>query len=126
MRKQSMVWGAVVALVVVLSGASTSQAQGLDFRPIDTEKLVVQPTDAASNIFSGTFKIIGRTVADTIEDNGFVRTINNLLGRRDRRATSQPNGLPLPTMYPSTRYRNSFTPAMPVYSTFGQSVPVRP
>jgi len=116
----------MVAAVLGIAGMNSASAQGLDFRPIDTNLLVVQPADSASNIFTGTFRIVSRAVAGTIEDNGFVRTINNLLGRRDERATRQPNGLPLPTMYQSTRYKNSFQPAMPTFSTYGQSIPVRP
>jgi len=116
----------IVAAGIVGFGMNAASAQGLDFRPIDTNKLVVQPADTATNIFTGTFRYLSRAVAGTIEDNGFVRTVNNLLGRRDERATRQPNGLPLPGTYPSTRYPNSFKPAMPTFSTFGQSIPVRP
>lgn len=112
---------ALVVAVFGIAGMHSASAQGLDYRPIDTNKLVVQPADSATNIFTGTFRYMSRAVAGTIEDNGFVRTINNLLGRRDERVTTQPNGLPLPTMYQSTKYKNSFQPAMPIYSTFGQT-----
>jgi hypothetical protein len=121
----SKLFWVVLALGVMAISANSASAQGLDYRPVDTNKLVVQPADSATNIFSGTSRIVSRVVADVIDDNAFVRTINNILGRRDRRATTQPNGLPLPTMYDSTRYKNSFQPAMPSSMQFGQSVPVR-
>ena len=116
-----MIAATMVAAVLAIAGVSSASAQGPAFQPIDANKLVVQPADTATNIFTGTFRYVSRAVAGTIEDNGFVRTINNLLGRRDERVTAQPNGLPLPTMYQSTKYKNSFQPAMPIYSTYGQT-----
>ena len=108
----------------LLAGANAAHAQTLDFKPIDTSKLIVQPTDTATNIFSGTAKIINRAVADAVDSNGFVKTLNNLLGRKaDPKVTTQSNGLPLPSLYPSTQYKNSFTPVLPTSMQFGQSVP---
>ena len=113
----------LTALAVGLTSTG-AQAQGLDFRPVDTTKLV-QASDSGVNLVSGTAKILNRAVADTIDNNGFVRTLNNLLGRRaDPKATTQPGGLPLPGQYQSTRYQNSFQPAYPTVMRFGSSVPV--
>jgi hypothetical protein len=116
----------VAALAVggLLGAAGPAAAQGLEFRPIDTRSLVVQPTDTATNIFTGTTRYLSRVVADTIENNGFVRTINNLLGRRQAAPnTIQPgfSRLPDPRTYPSTAYQNSFTPALPTTQQFGQT-----
>ncbi len=113
-------WAVVVGGIVMLSAGSAS-AQ-ISAKPIDTNKAIVQPADAAANIFTGTSRIISRVVANTIDDNGFVRTFNSLLGRKpEPKTTTQPGGLPLPSLYPSTRYPNSFVPVMPKYSTFGRT-----
>ena len=109
----------IVAVAGLLLGTATASAQTITSVPIDTNKLVVQPADAATNIFSGTSRIVSRAVAGTIEDNGFIRTINRLLGRTTTAQTKQPGGLPLPGTYPSTRYPNSFQPAMPRTMQFG-------
>ena len=103
---------AAVALGLGL-GTGTASAQTYTSRPIDTNNLIVQPADTATNIFTGTSRILSRAVAGTIEDNGFVRSINSLLGRTTTTQTRQAGGLPLPGTYPSTRYKNSFPAAMP-------------
>jgi hypothetical protein len=114
-----------VAVGAVLASAASASAQGLEYKPIDTNKGIVQPTDAATGIVAGTFRYVSRAIADTIDANGFVKTINNLLGRKpEPKQTTQFGGysaLPLPSMYPSTGYKNSFVPAMPTYQTFGKS-----
>jgi hypothetical protein len=64
-------------------------------------------------------------VAGVIDNNGIVRTLNNLLGRTpDPKQTSQTgySALPLPGSYPSAGYKNSFAPAMPTYQRYGQSL----
>lgn len=114
----------LTAAVALCATAGIASAQGLVYKPIDTNALVVQPTDTATGILSGTTRFLSRVVAGTIEENGFVKTINNLLGTRRRAgATTQPgfSPLPLPGSYPSTGYKNSFTPAMPTYHTLGRS-----
>jgi hypothetical protein len=120
---------AAVVAIGFLATASTASAQNLEFRPIDPNALVVQPTEAATNIFTSTARYVSRVVADTLEADGFVRTINNLLGRRvPPTATSQPgfSPLPLPGTYPSANYRSSLTPAMPTSQIFGRSPTVVP
>ena len=109
----------VVAVGVTLGTGATASAQTIKSKPLDTDLLVVKPADTATNIFSGTSRYLSRAVAGTIEDNGFVRTINSLLGRTTTRQTKQSNGLPLPGTYPSTGYVNSFKPAMPRTMQFG-------
>jgi hypothetical protein len=119
----------IIAAMLVLIGQSQLQAQErFIYKPIDTQRLVVQPTNTVANATSGTvggtLRTIGAVVANTIEDNGVVRTINNLLGRRGSLTTSQPgfSALPSPTSYQSTQYPSVFKPRAPLSSTYGQSV----
>lgn len=107
---------AAVGLALATAGSATAQ-QPLTFKPIDTEKLIVKPTDQAAGLFSGVSRITSRMLAGSIEQNGFVKTINNVLGRKTPAPGPQPglSALPSPGLYPSTRYPNSFQPAMPVY-----------
>ncbi len=119
------IWGLALAAagVGLTAGGAAAQVKNV---PIDTTELIVKPADTATNIFSGTAKFLNRAVADTIDSNGFVKTINNLLGRRvDPKRTTQDNGLPVPSQYPSTRYQNSFQPTRPTTMRYGQSVPAR-
>lgn len=119
--------GAVLALAWV--GSATAQGPGgLPYQPqgkvIDGNQLLVQPTDTATNIFTSASRYISRVVANTVESNGFVKTINNLLGRKpDAPTMFQPgySRLPDPRTYPSSQYKNSFTPAMPTTQVFGQT-----
>ncbi len=118
------IWGLALAAGVGLT-AGGAAAQGIKNVPIDTSK-AVQAGDTATNMLSGTLKIMNRAVADAVDSNGFVKTINNLLGkRRDPKVTTQANGLPQPSLYPSTKYPNSFQPVMPTAQRYGQSVSVR-
>jgi hypothetical protein len=108
----------------LVASAGTASAQGLEFKPIDTNKAIVQPAEASAGIFTTTTRYVSRAIADTIDNNGIVKTLNNLLGRRPPPTpTTQPgfSPLPLPGMYPSTGYKNSFTPAMPTYQVLGQT-----
>lgn len=117
-------FAAVAAVLAVGGGAS---AQTLEYRPIDTSKLVVQPTDAATGIVSGTTRYVGRVVADLIDNNGVVRTVNNIFGREATGSPLQPGRSPLPApgTYPSTKYVSPLAPAMPTYQTFGRTPVVR-
>jgi hypothetical protein len=119
----------VIAAVLVVACHTQAQAQQpFVYKPIDTDKLVVQPTNTVANAttgtIGGTLRTIGSTVANTIEDNGFVRTFNNLLGRRATPAPVQAgfSALPPVSSYQSTRYNNSFKPRVPLNSTYGSSV----
>ena len=113
-------------LLAAAAAALTATCANAQLRnvPVDTNQFIVQPTDTATNIFTGTARYVSRAVANTIDNNGFIKTINNLLGRTpDPKQTTQLNSnLPLPNLYQSTNYPNSFTPAMPTTSQFGQSI----
>ena len=106
------------AIVAALAGTPT-QAANIDYRPIDTRKLVVQPSKAAANLAAGTINLVGQTTASAVESNGYIKTLNNLFGvkRRDPATQTQvgPSSLPSPNLYRSTQYRNYNTPVMPVY-----------
>ena len=118
------IWGIAAAAVLAAAGTASAQAPFV-YRPIDTTKLVVQPTDTAANVAagttSGTLRTFGRTVANMIDSNGYVRTINNLFGQRAQPPSVQAgySPLPLPSSYQSSKYLNSFVPSQPVMSTFG-------
>jgi hypothetical protein len=122
--------------VILIAGlaaglASTANAQApFVYKPIDANKLIVKPGDTvsgvAANASTSTFRTITRSVASAVESNGFVKTINNLLGRRAQPEPTVQNGFsPLPTAstYQSSRYPNSFTPAMPQQQAYGKSPP---
>ena len=94
-------------------GSATAADGPFQYKPIDTNTLLVKPTDQAAGFFSGVSRTLSRVAAGTIEENGFVRTINNVFGTKKQAPASQVNGLPAPSLYPSTKYQNSFQPVMP-------------
>ena len=113
----------IAAAVVLTATCADAQVKNV---PVDTNQFLVQPTDTATNIFSGTARYLSRVVANTIDNNGFVKTLNNLLGRTPdpKQRTQFGSNLPLPTDYPSTRYKNSFaSPVLPTTMQFGGSFP---
>ncbi len=115
---------AIAAAVAVLATAGAASAQGLVYKPIDTNQLVVQPTDAATGILSGTARYVSRVVAGVLDSNAYVQAFNSLFGRSTPTGATTQTGyspLPAPGTYPSTQYKNSFTPAMPIYQTFGKT-----
>lgn len=127
MRSWVRTW--VVAGVLFLGSSVGASAQApFVSKPIDTDKLVVRPANAVANATgvttAGTIRTIGSTVANIIENNGFVRTFNNLLGRRAAPQATQPgfSALPPASSFQSLKYPNSFTPRMPINSTYGRSV----
>jgi hypothetical protein len=104
----------LVALGIVAAGPAV--ADDSQFKPIDTDKLVVKPTKAAANLSAATIKLVGNTTAGAVESNGYVKTINNLLGFKKPAPTIpvQPgrSALPAPALFSSTQYKN-LTPVMP-------------
>jgi len=93
--------------------AGSSHAGNLVNKPINTENLVVKPSQTAADLASRTIKIVGTATASVIEKDGFVKTFNNLF-RSPTPQTKQPNGLPLPNQFPSTMYKSYNTPQMPI------------
>jgi hypothetical protein len=117
-------WLLAAAVVAVSSTAVNAQAPFIN-KPIDPDRLVIRPANTLANVTSagtgGGIRALGQSVAGMLEDNGFVRTVNNLLGRRGRPVTTQDgfSALPMPSTFQSTRYQNSFVPRMPVVQRFG-------
>jgi hypothetical protein len=110
-----MKWFVCGAAAVVLLAAVPAQAGDIDFKPIDTKKLVVVPSKAAANLAAGTINLVGQTTAGSLENNGYVKTINNLFSikRIAPRIQPGPSPLPAPHLYKSTMYTNYNTPVMP-------------
>jgi hypothetical protein len=123
-----------IALGTMALGLSTATAQTSPgpfiYKPVDTSKYLVQPTDKAVAVTAGattsTFRTITRSVANAIENNGFVKTINNLLGKRAKPDPVQAGFSPLPVTqaYQSQQYPNAFKPAMPIAGVAGTSANV--
>ncbi len=103
-----------IAMLLVAVSSQTAHAQ-IKSKIIDTEALVVKPTDTATSIIGGTTRYIGRVVAGTLDNNGIVRTLNNLFGRTDSNAQYNGTISPLPPVsaYPSNYFNSPIKPVMP-------------
>lgn len=110
-----MKWVVCGVMAVALTVGAPATAGDVDFRPIDTRKLVVQPSKTAANLAAGTINLVGQQAAGTIENNGYIKTLNNLFSvkRFAPRFQAGPSALPAPNMYKSTQYVNYNTPVMP-------------
>lgn len=113
-------YAVVLATVVVLGAVGGSAQAQYKSRPIDTEKLVVKPTDTATNIVGTSFKYVSRLAAGYLDNNAMIRTVNNLFGKTQAAPSTQGglSPLPDPSRYPSTYYQSPIQPVMPKYSTF--------
>lgn len=111
-----MKWFVCGAAAVALLAAMPAQAGDIDFRPVDTRKLVVTPSKTAANLAAGTINLVGQTTAGAVESNGYIKTINNLFSVKRKTPTTQagPSALPAPHLYQSTQYKNYNTPVMPI------------
>ncbi len=110
---KKLLWaGAALALVAVGSAYGTD----LVYKPIDTNKLVVQPSKTAANVASQTISVVGQAAGNSLAKNGYVKTINNVLGKKIKIPSKQsgPSALPSPNMFPSTQYKSFNTPVMPI------------
>jgi hypothetical protein len=110
---RNLLW-ALGALAVVAGGPAA--AADVEFKPIDTKKLVDQPSKTAPALSAATIDMVGKTAAGSIEKNGYVKTINNLFGFKKSIPTptqAGPSPLPTPTMFKSTQYSNAIRPVMP-------------
>lgn len=104
----------VLAAFAVLAVATTAaSAQSPEFQPIDTNSLIVRPVDQAAGFFSGATRTLSRVVANTIQSDGIVRTINSLFGREATSARVMPNGIN-PAAYPT--YSSPLFHAKPTFS----------
>jgi hypothetical protein len=112
MMKHSL-W-CVAALVLV--GIAPAQAGDIVYKPIDPDKFLVRPTKASANLAEQTINSVGQMASEGIKSNGYVKTINNLFGKKIVIPHTQagPSALPAPTHFPSTYYKNYNTPVMPI------------
>ena len=111
---KKLMWG--VAALTLLAVAP-ARAGDVVFKPIDTQKLVVQPSKVAAGLAAGTINLVGQTAAATVEKNGYVKTINNLFSKKifgPKTTQAGPSALPTPTMFSSSQYKSFNTPVMPV------------
>jgi hypothetical protein len=104
---------AVAALLLIVALPTSGQAG--DGVPIDTKALVIKPTKAVADLTSATIKIAGAGAASQIDNNGYVKTINNLFRKPTPTLTQPgPSPLPVPQLFKSTAYPNYNTPVMPI------------
>ena len=106
-------WIAAVLAIVAVGPATAGEMQ---FKPIDTNRLVVKPSKTAADLSAATIKLVGNTTAGAVEQNGYVKTLNNLFGVKKTMPSTVQSGrspLPVPSLFPSTQYRNYNTPVMP-------------
>jgi hypothetical protein len=105
-------WGVAA---VALMAAAPAQAADIEFKPIDTQKLVVQPSKVAAGLAASTINLVGQTTANTIEKNGYFKTFQNLFKKTIHIPETQagPSALPTPTMFSSTQYKSFNNPLVP-------------
>ncbi len=105
---------AAAALVLVAVG--TTRAGDIVCKPIDTDKYVVKPSQTAANLAAQTIGVVWQTAGNSLKNNGWVKTINNLFSKKIIVPHTQngPSALPSPNLFPSTQYKSYNTPAMPI------------
>ena len=104
------------AAVLVALAAGSAAADDGRFVPIDTNKLIVRPSRAVAQMTANTIGLAGDVAANQVQNDGFLKTFNNLFGyTRTGPRLTQPGRSPLPnpSLFPSTRYPNYNTPVMP-------------
>jgi hypothetical protein len=109
---RNYVWAAVVAA----AAAGPATAGEVEWKPIDTKKLMVMPSKTAAALTAATIDMAGKTAAQSVESNGYVKTINNLFGiKRSIPTPTQmgPSPLPAPGIFKSTQYMSPIKPQLP-------------
>lgn len=99
------------AILGLLLLGTTADAQTPEFKPIDTNALIVRPVDQATGFFSGATRTISRAVANAIQADGITRTVNALFGRESQPTPVMSNGIN-PGAYPT--YRSPLFHAQPI------------
>lgn len=110
---RNLVWAAAAVTIVV---AAPATAGDITFKPVDTDKLVVKPSKTVADLTASTIKLVGNTTAGAVEQNGYVKTINNLFGFRREQTSPVQAGrspIPVPQLFPSTQYKSNIQPVMP-------------
>jgi hypothetical protein len=110
-----MKWAICGLTAFALVAVMPANARDYEFKPIDTKRLVVQPSRTAANLAAGTINLVGGATASAVEGNGYVKTLNNLFGRKQSEPKLQTgrSNIPSPNLYKSTRYPNYNQPVMP-------------
>lgn len=105
-------WGLIAVGILAVGPARAGEVV---YKPIDTQKLVVQPSKVAANLAAKTISVVGQTAAQSIEQNGYIKTINNLFSKKIFTPKTQagPSALPTPNMFSSTQYKSFNTPLAP-------------
>jgi len=106
----------VLAAVVTAGVAAPATAGDVEWKPIDTKKLLVQPSKTAAALTAATIDMAGKTAAQAAEGNGYVKTINNIFKiKRSFPTPTQagPSALPAPGIFKSTGYGSAIKPVMP-------------
>jgi hypothetical protein len=106
----------VCAVVVIAVASGPAVAGEIQFKPIDSEKLLIKPSKTIAAVTAQTIGMAGNTAAGAVEGNGYVKTINNLFGFRKYIAPpTQPgkSGLPAPSVFQSTQYKSYNAPMAP-------------
>lgn len=110
-----MKWAICGLTAFALIAVMPANARDYEFKPIDTKRLVVQPSRTAANLAAGTINLVGGATASAVEGNGYVKTLNNLFGRKktDPQYQTGRSNIPSPNLYKSTQYPNYNQPVMP-------------
>ncbi len=106
---------AVLACGILAVVAGIAPAADIVYKPIDVNRLLVRPTRASASLAEQTINMLGVTAAQMVDNNGYVKTINNLFSRKiivpDTQAGRSP--LPAPTLFRSQYYPNYNQPVLP-------------
>jgi hypothetical protein len=110
---------ATVGVIGVAGGRAPAQRPS---KVIDTDALVVKPVDTTTTLVGRSFQYVSRVVANTVDNNALIRTVNNLFGTNQPGAPAQRglSPLPAPSAYPSTYYKSPIQPVMPKYQTINR------
>lgn len=111
-----MKWLVCFTAVLALMGGVPATAGDIEFKPVDTKKLVIQPSKVAANLAAGTINLVGQGAANSIDNNGYIKTLNNLFGikRTEPKFQTGPSALPSPNLFKSTQYKSYNSPVMPI------------
>jgi len=108
-----------IAAVACFTGSASAQIKSV---PIDTSAYLIKPVDTTTSILGGAARYVSRVAANMIDNNGYVKTVNNLFGKTpDSPSPATQTGfspLPHPGLYPSNYYKSPLQPVLPKYQTY--------
>src|SRR5262245_21537931 len=114
---KKVLWAGAVLALVAFVAIGPASAGDIIFKPIDTNTLVVKPSQTAASLAARTIDVVGKTTAGAVDNNGYVKTINNLFSRKIIVPTTQfgRSPLPSPNLFPSTQFKSFNSPVMPTF-----------